>query len=225
VLEVALTKDTRIAIGRAHIVRHARATHILAEGQSLKFGDCEEGCCAVDCRILGASGAVTATKNYFIVTNHSSHTALRVANQQYSRETYYIEPLAANRPIPFATAELSGNNGPALTLIAPGPSKAAEDVCAGVPTYFKHGTKYFKVFQALCEPVLADPQRRPPTVAAIADRVGISETAVSHHLNYLVERCGLTPPGGSYTGWQIHALVDYAVAHAALLATVLREAK
>jgi hypothetical protein len=216
-----MTEAPRFAIGHTHIVELAQTTRTLAEGQNITFGDCDDGCCIVDFKVPGASGALTATKRHFVVDNHSQHTALKVVNKQYGHGTYYVEPLAANCPIPFARAELSGNNGPALTWIAPGPSTATEIVCAGVPPYINRETKHFKVFQALCEPVLANPQGRPPTFAEIADRVGISEKAVGHHLTYLVDRYKLTPPLRSYTGWQTHALIDYAVAHAMFKTDVL----
>ncbi|NUT41164.1 MAG: serine/threonine protein kinase [Thermoactinospora sp.] len=174
-----------------------------------------------------AAGVIRAVRDHWTLSNLSRRATYVVENPEGGGEFVKVAPGRAEAPIPFEFGRIclpGVKDGPVLLVFAPEHSYSdlPADGGAGstVIAYSLDTTaNYFPVLVALCEPRLRDPASvLIPTTAQIADRIGLTTTAVAWHINYLATtKLRVKRPAEEQDGrqgkadWQRAALVSLAL--------------
>lgn len=203
----------------------------LRPGSSASFGTCLCGSCRYDILVRSSvhfAVAVTAYGDHWRASNLSSASPVIIADLEYPDQFVRVPPGRADIPVPFELAQIGsvmGEASDALTVFGPEPRTvhAAEHPCpasaeADIRPLNPQST-YFAVLQELCAPRQGGGSTLPlPTSSQIAGSlqeygIHLTPRAVDHHIDYLVQRLGVSPPPGLPAGrsWKKEALVGEAL--------------
>jgi hypothetical protein len=179
----------------------------LAPGQSIQFGrgtsEVQPDLVLAHEAISRLAGQITATDDYWTLTNFSRDTTYVVENPEGAGEYLKVAPLRHAMPIPFEFSRVvlpAGTDFVTFQVFAPmhafldgqPPDKLGG---ALTTTSFPLDTsaKYFLVLVALCEPRLRDESHVTiPTVDTVVERLRplpscrtLNASAVNFHIDYL----------------------------------------
>jgi hypothetical protein len=143
------------------------------------------------------AATIEASADFWLLSNHGSELAYVVDDPEGGGDFIRVGPGRSHAPIPFEFARLAipvEGGTVDLLVFAPEHDYSAAVRPAGREDLTVLGfsldktAKYFKVLVALCEPRLRSPAvTTVPGTQAIADRLGLSRSAVSFHLDYLAK--------------------------------------
>jgi hypothetical protein len=187
--------------------RRAPPVLALRPGTAVTFGrgapDCPVGITLAHDGVSRLAGEITATEEYWLLSNFSGTKTYVVENPEGAGEYIKVAPRRLNAPIPFEFARvvLPVIDGFVhLKVFAPQHAYAqgsATESRAGERTTsafsLDETAKYFLILLALCEPRLRDSSPVAlPTVAEIVDRLrplescrALTRAAVNYHIDYL----------------------------------------
>ncbi|GAA4946896.1 FHA domain-containing protein [Actinoplanes utahensis] len=171
----------------------------LAPGQSVTFGRADRaGIVLPHPGVSRLAGRITATADHWLIDNLSSERTYVIDNPEGGGEHLKIAPRRLGAPVPFEFARLSipVDDGTVEFLVfAPDHAfadPAADPEAAGAATVaafsLDEAAKYFLILVALCEPRLRDGSSVAiPLVPEVADRLGLTRSAVNFHIDYLAD--------------------------------------
>ncbi|GAA4913523.1 serine/threonine protein kinase [Streptomyces coeruleoprunus] len=178
----------------------------MTPGQSAEFGRGTPGSPLPiplhDPGVSRRAGLVTATEDYWQLSNYSASTTYVVENLEGGGEHIKVAPGRIGAPVPFELSRviLPGVDGPVdFKVFAPQHAyrEPGCDPAAGEPTTTPFSldptSKYFLVLLALCEPRLRSPSNPAvPGVGEVVERLrplpscaGLTRSAVNYHIDYL----------------------------------------
>ncbi|GIM91824.1 FHA domain-containing protein [Paractinoplanes toevensis] len=143
------------------------------------------------------AGQVTATADFWLITNFSSERTYVVDNPEGGGEHLKIAPRRVDAPVPFEFARVVipvPDGEMSFLVYAPEHTYADPGPDAGTATMrafsLDESAKYFLVLVALCEPRLRDSSSVAiPLLPELVDRLGgaLTGSAVNFHIDYLAE--------------------------------------
>ncbi|WP_444852342.1 serine/threonine protein kinase [Streptomyces sp. NPDC000229] len=179
----------------------------MSPGQSADFGRGTPGAPLPipldDPGVSRYAGQITATEDYWRVSNYSAGATYVVENMEGAGEHIKVAPGRIGAPVPFELSRviLPAADGsvefkvfaPQHTYWEPGSDPAAGDPTT-TPFSLDPTSKYFLVLLALCEPRLRSPSDAAvPGVGEVVERLrplpscaGLTRSAVNYHIDYLV---------------------------------------
>ncbi len=196
----------------------------MSPGQSVEFGRGTPGTPLPvplhDSGVSRCAGQITATEDYWRLSNYSPRDTYVVENLEGAGEHIKVAPCRIGAPVPFELSRviLPAVEGSAeFKVFAPQHAykepdcdpKAGEPT--GVPFSLDPTSKYFLVLLALCEPRLRCPSSAAvPGVGDVLDRLrplpacaDLTRSAVNYHIDYLATaklRLREEPGEGPVTG-------------------------